>query len=146
MLNKFNPNEESSYLQYLDVNNLYGWAMIQKISADGFKWCEKPDSFTADKINKLPDLYVDKGYILEVNVSYPKELNDEHNNLPFLPERKTVNKVEKLVPCLSDKNNYVVHIRTLNQALEHGLILEKVHRAVEFNKRAWLKPYIDFNT
>ena len=120
--------------------------MIQKISADGFKWCEKPDRFTADKINKLPDLYVDKGYILEVNVSYPKELHDEHNNLPFLPERKTVNKVEKLVPCLSDKNNYVVHIRTLNQALEHGLILEKVHRAVEFNKSAWLKPYIDFNT
>ena len=120
--------------------------MIQKIPADGFKWCEKPDSFTADKINKLPDPNADKGYTLEVDISYPKELHDEHNDVPFLPERKTVNKVEKLMPCLSDKKNYVVHIRALNQALEHGLILEKVHRAVEFNQSAWLKPYIDFNT
>ena len=57
-----------------------------------------------------------------------------------------INKVEKLVPNLYDKKNYVIHIRASDQALKHGLILEKVHRAIEFNQSAWLKPYIDFNT
>ena len=54
--------------------------------------------------------------------------------------------VEKLVPNLHDKKNYVIHIQVLNQALKHGLVLEKVHRAIEFNQSTWLKPYIDFNT
>ena len=57
-----------------------------------------------------------------------------------------INGVEKLVPNLNDKKNYVIHMKALSQALKHGLILEKVHRFSEFNKSAWLKPYIDFNT
>ena len=88
----------------------------------------------------------DKGYILEVDVEYPKNLQDLHSDLPFLPERIKINKCSKLVCNLYDKNNYVVHIRSLKQALGHGLILKKVHRVIQFNQDAWLKGYIDMNT
>ena len=57
-----------------------------------------------------------------------------------------INAVEKLVPNLHDKQNYVIHIRALDQALLHGLILERIHQAIEFDQSAWMKPYIDFNT
>ena len=88
----------------------------------------------------------DKGYILEVDVSYPENVRDLHSDLPFLPERMKINKCTKLVCNLYDKKNYVVHIRSLKQALNHGLILKKVHRVIQFNQEAWLKPYIDMNT
>ena len=88
----------------------------------------------------------DKGYILEVDVEYPKNLHDLHSDLPFLPERMKINKYNKLVCNLYDKNNYVVHIRSLKQALNHGLILKKVHKVIQFNQEAWLKEYIDMNT
>ena len=88
----------------------------------------------------------DKGYILEVNVSYPKDLHDSHNDLPFMCERMEMNGVEKLVPNLRDKKNYVVHIQALNQALQHGLRLNRIHRAIEFDQSPWLKTYVDFNT
>ena len=87
-----------------------------------------------------------KGYLLVVDVKYPKELHDLHNDLPFVCEKMVSNRVEKLVPNLHDTENCVIHIRALNQALKHGLILEKVHRVIEFNQSAWLKPYINFNT
>ena len=88
----------------------------------------------------------DQGYILEVNIKYPKILEKAHSDLPFLSERMEINKCRKLVCNLYDKINYVVHIRSLKQALDHGLILKKVHRVVRFNQEAWLKEYIDMNT
>ena len=66
--------------------------------------------------------------------------------MPFLPERKKVNKVEKLICGIEDKEKYVMHIRVLKQALNHGLVLKKVHRVIQFNQEDWLKPYIDMNT
>ena len=87
-----------------------------------------------------------KGYILEADVEYPKNLNYFHSDLPFLPERMKINKCSKLVCHLYDKNNYVVHIRSLRQALNHELVLKKVHRVIQFNQEAWLKQYIDMNT
>ena len=81
-----------------------------------------------------------------VDVKYPKKLHDLHNELPFMCEKMKINKVKKLVPNLYNKKNYVIHIRTLDQALKHGLILEKVHHVIEFDQSAWLKPYINFNT
>ena len=86
----------------------------------------------------------DKGYILEADVEYPKWLHNLHNKLPFLPERIKIKKCHMLVCNLYDKNNYDAHIRTLIQALNHGLILEKVHKIIQFNKKAWLKSYIDW--
>ena len=139
---KFNPKEGGIFLQYLEANNLYGWAMIQLLPTGGFKWVGDVSRFTPDEIAKLEN----KSYLLEVDVKYPKELHDLHNELPFMCEKMKINKVEKLVPNLHDKKKYVIHIRALNQALEHWLILEKVHRVIEFNESAWLKPYIDFNT
>ena len=101
----------------------------------------------------------DKGYILEVDVEYPKNLHNLHSDLPFLPERVKINsdlqflpkrikinKCSKFVCNFYDKNNYVVHIRSLKKGLNHRLILKKVHRLIQFNQEAWLKEYIDTNT
>ena len=75
-----------------------------------------------------------------------KKLFDLHKDLPFLPEGKKVNKVEKLICSIEDQKKYVIHIRALKQALNHGLVLRKVHRVIQFNQKDWLKPYIDMNT
>ena len=137
----FDPNLSDKYLQYLDANNLYGWAISQALPTGGFCWVNiKPD-----KISKLSKLK-SKGYILEVDVRYPKELHDSHNDLPFMCERMKINGVEKLIPNLYDKKRYVIHIRALNQALKHGLVLERIQRAIEFKQSVWMKEYIDFNT
>ena len=133
-----NPNEKTKYLQYLDANNLYGWAMSQSLPTGGFKWIEiKPHEIS--KLVKRKD----KGYFLEVDVKYPKELQDSHNDLPFMCERLKINGVEKLVPNLFNKERYVIHIRALDQGLSHGL--EKIHQAIEFDQSDWMKSCIDFN-
>ena len=120
MGDKFDPNEDTTYLQYLDVNNLYGWAMSHPLPTGGFRWVD----VNPNEISELATR-TDKGYILEVDVSYPKELHNPHNVLPFMCERMEINGVEKLVPNLRDKKSYVIHIRALAQALKHGLILDK---------------------
>ena len=141
MGSEFDPDEKTNYLQYLDANNLYGWAMSQPLPTGGFHWVDiKPD-----KISKLAKRK-SKGYLLEVGVRYPKELHDSHNDLPFMCERMKINGVEKLIPNLYDKKRYVIHIRALDQALKHGLVLERIHKAIEFKQLAWIKEYIDFNT
>ena len=118
--------------------------MSQKLPVNGFKWIDN------DKINeefiKNYNENDKKGYILEVDIKYPKKLHDLHSDLPFLPERMEINKCKKLVCNLYNKKKYEVHVNTLNQALNHGLKLKKIHRAIEFNQKAWLKPYIDMNT
>ena len=129
----------SSYLMYLDSNNLYGWAMSQKLPVNGFKWAKKLSKFNKTFIRNY-DENRDQGYFLEVDVEYPKELFDLHKDLPFLPESKKVNKVEKLICSIEDKEKYVMHIRVLKQALNDGLILKKVHRVIQFNQEDWLKP------
>ena len=128
MEDKFNLNEDTTYLQYLDANNLYGWAMSQPLPTGGFKWTD----VNPNEISELATR-TDKGYLLEVDVSYPKELHNPHNDLPFMCERMEINGVEKLVLSLRDKKNYVIHIQALNQALQHGLRLDSIHRAIEFN-------------
>ena len=141
MGDRFNPKSESSYLQYLDTNNLYGWAMSQPLPTGGFKWTD----VNPNEISELATR-TDKGYILEVDVSYPKALHDSNNDLPFMCERMEINGVEKLVPNLRDKKSYVIHIQALNQVLQHGLRLDRIHQAIEFDQSPWLKTYIDFNT
>ena len=88
----------------------------------------------------------DKGYILQVDVEYHHNLNYLHSDIPFLPERIKINKCSKLVCNLYDKNNYVVHLGSLKEALDHGLILKNVHRVIQFNKETGLQEYIDMNT
>ena len=101
--------------------------------------------FTEEFIKKY-DEDSNKGYILEVDVKYLKNLHGLHGDLPFLPERIKIGECKKLACNLYDKKYYVVHIRSLKQALNHGLILKKIHKVIQFYQEAWLKPYIDMNT
>ena len=143
-MKNYNNNEESSYIQYLDANSLYGWAMFKKLPVNGFKWIDN-NEINEDFIKNY-DENNDKGYIFEVDVKYPKRLQELHSDLLFLPERMEINKCKKLVCNPYSKKKYVAHINTLKQVLNHGLKLEKIHRVIEFNQEAWLKPYIDMNT
>ena len=87
-----------------------------------------------------------KDIFLEVDVQNPEKLHELHNYLPLLLERIKIEKVEKFVTNLHDKPEYVIHMRNLNQTLNHVLVLKKVHKVIKFNQNAWLKPYIDMNT
>ena len=144
-MKNYDKNKESSYIQYLDANNLYVWAISQKLPVNNFNWV-KSKSKIDEKFIKNYDEDSDKGYIFEVDVEYPRRLHDLHSDLPFLPERMKIDKCKKLVCNFRNKKNYVVHIKSLKQALHYGLKLEKVHRVIEFNQEVWLKPYIDMNT
>ena len=140
---EYNKNIEPSYLMYLDANNLYGWAMSIKLPVYGFKWV-KDLSKLNESFTKNYDKNSDKEHFLEVDLKYPKKLFNGVAH--FLRERKKIEKCNKLVCTVQDKENYIVHIRLLKQALNQGLILKKVRRVIQFNQGAWLKQYIDMNT
>ena len=145
-MKNFDKNIPSSYLQYSDANNLYGWAMSEKLPVNDFKWIETNDLSTFNEnFIKNYDENSDTRYILEVDVEYPENLHKLRRDLPFLPERIKINKCSKLICTLYNKENYVIHIRAPKQALNHGLVLKKVHRIIKFYQEAWLKPYIDMN-
>ena len=118
--------------------------MSIKPPINGFEWLEYLSQFEEEIKNYDEDS--NKGYFLKVDVEYPKKLFNLHSDLPFLSERNKIQKCNKLVCNVHDKKNYVVHIRDLKQALNPGLILKKVHRVIQVNQKAWLKPYIDMNT
>ena len=108
----YDKNNKSPYRQYWDVNNLYGWKVSQKFSTNDFKWIEDISEFTEDFIERYND-ESDKIYFLAVDVQYPENLNNLHNDLLFLPERIKIEKDEKFVANLLDKTEYVIHIRNL---------------------------------
>ena len=137
----YNPNKESKYLQYLSANDLYGWEISQQLRTSKFEWVDiEPNEIHTLAASKI------KGYLLEVDVHYPADLHDSHNDLPFMCQRMEINGVEKLIPNLRNKKNYIIHIQALDKALRHGLVLEKIHRVIGFNQSDWMKSYIDFNT
>jgi len=163
-MREYDEKAPSKYIMYLDANNLYGWAMSQYLPTGGFKW------LTEKQINKINlakyNEDSNKGLILEVDLEYPKELHDLHNDYPLGPQKikvtdnmlsgyckKIQNKfkistglVHKLIPTLCDKEKYVLHYRNLQLYLDLGLKIKKVHRVLEFNQSPWLKQYIKFNT
>ena len=104
--------------------------MIQNLPTHGFLSREAED-FTPEKIDELVKKDK-KGYLLEIDVEYLKELHENHNELPFLAEKMKIGREEKLVPNLRDEKGYVIHIKTLNQALKHGLKLTNIHPVIEF--------------
>ena len=87
-----------------------------------------------------------KGYFLKVDVQYLEKLHELLKDLPFLLERMKIEKFEKVVANVHDKTEYIIQIRNLKQALNHGLVLKKFLRVIKFNQNAWLKPCIDMNT
>ena len=140
----FNKNKPSKYLMYLDANNLYGCAMSMKLPTHGFKWLTGGEMEkiyeNLHNLNKIP-------CILEVDIHYPKELHNKHNDYPLCPEKvKCKNGVEKLIPNLRNKTKYVLHYKNLIQCLDMGLKVTCIHKGIKFVESEWMKPYIDLNT
>ena len=149
---------------HLDANNLYGWAMSQYLPTGGFKWMTQKQIDNIDLAKYKEDSK--NGLILEVDLKYPQDLHNFHNDYPLAPEKVKVTDsmlsnyskriadkynistglVYKLIPTLSNKEKYVLHYRNLQLYIDLGLKFSKVHRVLEFNQSPWLKQYIAFNT
>ena len=119
--------------------------MLQKLLLNNFKCVEETSQFNDNFITNYNE-ESDEGYFLEVDVQYTEKIYELHNDLQFFYKRKKLKKVKKLVTNLHDKNEYVIYIRNLKQALNYELISKKVHRLIKFNQNDWLKPYIAMNT
>ena len=136
MSESFNEKDPSKYIQYLDANNLYGWAMSKPLPTHGFKWMKVDELETWEQLS----------CILEVDLEYPKNLHDLHNDYPLAPEQIVVNKISKLIPNLGNKKKYVLHYENLKQYLKLGLKLTHIHRGIKFKESPWLEKYISLNT
>ena len=141
-MDSYDSEKPSKYIQYLDANNLYGWAMSEKMPYKDFKWVNIESAPPLEKMLLDEDL----GYILEVDLKYPNELHDLHNDYPLAPETMVLNRVNKLTPNLRNKTKYILHHRNLGLYLSLGLRLTKIHRIIEFKQSKWLAPYIALNT
>ena len=144
-MKNYDSSKKSTYLMYVDANNLYGYAMCKKLPTGNFKWVEDLSIFTKDFIKNYSE-DSNTGYLLVVDVKYPENLYRDHKYLPFLPDKTKINNVKKLTCDLHDKKEYSIYISALKQALKHGLKLETVHSAISFSQDAWLEPYIMHNT
>ena len=163
MTEGYDETKEHSYISYLDANNLYGHAMVQPLPCGDFQWEQERD---ADALIERYASNPDRGCIVKCDLEYPQYLHDSHNDYPLAPERRLVtpemlspyasqlqrkleignDTMEKLVPNLEDKRDYVVDIRNLKFYRDHGLIVKKVRSVISFKQSTWLKPYIAFNT
>ena len=139
----FDESKPSTFIQYLNANNLYGWAMTQKLPTHGFKWINV-DKTSVLKLLEKKD--TNQGFIFEVDLDYPSSLWKSHNDYPLAPERIKIDKTEKLICSFLPKKNYVLHYKNLKQYLEEGMILKKVHRGLKFVQSPWMEPYIRKNT
>ena len=139
----FDESKPSTFIQYLDANNLYGWAMSQKLPTGGFKWMnvDKPSVL---KLLEKKD--TNQGFIFEVDLDYPKSIWDTHNDYPLSPEKIKIDKINKLICSFLPKKHYVAHYKTLKQYLQEGMILKKVHSGIKFKQSPWMEPYIRKNT
>ena len=147
----YNESEESKFLMYFDVNNLYGWAMCQPLPYADFAWIdgnnEDRDAIASfDVMSVAFDSSI--GYILEVDIEYPRNLHDSHVDLPFCPlhGKSPTGKHEKLLATLHSKERYVIYYRNLQQCIRHGLRVTKIHRILRFSQSPWLARYIELNT
>ena len=163
-LDDYNPQKPSSYINYIDCNNLYGASMMQKLPIGNFRWLDKEEIANLD-IDKLdPD--GDTCYILEVDLHYPAHLHNKHTDYPLAVEKKIIREEQlspvnleflrinkekfkpstKLVPDLHDKVKYVCSLRNLKLFIKHGLVLQKIHRVLVADQSDFMSSYIEFNS
>ena len=135
---EFDPDSPTKYLAYLDANNLYGWAMCNPLPVGNFKWMS--DSELKDWKNHS------SVNVLEVDLEYPEDLHDLHNDYPLAPEKLKIGGVQKLIPNLCNRYKYIIHHKTLKRYESLGLKIMRIHRGIKFEESAWLKPYITLNT
>ena len=141
MGSNYDPNKPSIFIPYLDANNLYRWAMSQPLPVSGFQWLSAEEILEMEQDHsKIKSCHV------EVDLEYPHELHDAHNHYPLAPEQVVVNKVEKLIPHLGPRRNYVVHHKMLKEILKRGLVLTKIHQGIRYEESTFLGKYIDSNT
>ena len=160
----YDNTKETSYIMYFDENNLYGSAMTEYLPYGGFEWMteEEINNFDLSSIRKDSS----EGYILEVDLEYPIELPDYFDDYPPAPEKLKVTndmiskycsdfankhgirvgEVNKLIPNLGNKKNYVMHYRDLQLYISLGMKMTKVHRVLKFEQSDWMKKYVYFNT
>ena len=127
----YDRNSDNSFIMCFDANNLYGWAMSKYLPHGGFKWMSN-DAFDIDYLLKFVEKDSRVGYILEVDLEYPDELHDYHNDYSLAPEKLKV-------------SNDIVHYRNLQLYLSLGMNVTKIHRVLEFEQSDWLKKFADFN-
>ena len=147
-MSDYDSNKQSTFITYLDKNNLYGWAMSEYLPYSEFEWLKNVDELDVMSINDKRDV----GYILEVDLKYPDELHELHNDYPLATEKLTVTNdilsnycksiadkydikvsdIKKLIPNLGNKIKYVVHYKNLQLYLSLGMKLTKIHRALQF--------------
>ena len=158
----YDSNKQSTFITYLDKNNLYGWSMSKYLSYGQFKWLTNVDELDVMSINEKSDV----GYILEVDLKYPDKLHNLHDDYPLAAEKLAVTNdmlskycksiadkyeikvgdVKKVIPNLGNKTKYVVHYKNLQLYLSLGMKLTKIHRVLQFKQSDWMNKYIDFNT
>ena len=159
----YDSNKSRTEIQYDNMNNLYGKAMMSYLPYGSFKWIKVTDRNIHKAISKKDSLH---GYFLEVDMHLPDELHDYQNDFPMAPEKLIITEdmlsaeqieiikqfglkigtTKKLIPNLCLKENYIVHYRNLKFYLHNGWQSTKVHRILEFKQSSWMKPYIDYNT
>ena len=159
---KYKPKKPSKLITYLDMNNLYGWAMNAYLPYERFKWLKNVVGFDIMSISEKSPI----GYIFEVDLEYPGKLHTSHNDYPLAPQKLAISSdmlsdyckkiadkyeikvgdVKKLIPNLGNKTNYVLHHKDLQLYLSLGMKLAKIRKVLKFKQPDWMKKYIDFNT
>ena len=148
----YNKNDPSKYIMYLDANNLYSWAMSQYLPIGGFRWMTQKEIHKTN-LASYKD-YSKKGLIIEVDLEYPQELHDLHNDYALAAEKLKINEnvLSEYCKRIKDKYNisigqvHVLPYQNLQLYMDLGLKLSKLHRVLEFNQSPWLREYIYFNT
>ena len=136
MGDSYDPNQPTKYISYLDANNLYGWAMCKALPTYGLEW------IVQHELNN----WKNHSCILEVDLEYLKELHDLHNDYPLAPELMKGNKIEKLIPNLNNKTNFINRHESLKHYEKLRLRITEIHRGIKFVESNWLEPYIIKNT
>jgi hypothetical protein len=134
----YDKNKNSTFIDYIDMNNLYGYSMMQPLPIGGFKWVENIIHKTTSKF----------GYIYEVDLTYPDALHDSHSDFPLAPESwiPPGSKQEKLIPHFLPRKNYVVDGATLDYYIKKGLTVSNIHKCLQYRQSPWLKSYIELNS